>query len=87
MADKVTYNYFLGRKAMFDADLPLAEKSLSYAFRNCPGNSERNKKLILIYLIPVKMFLGHMPSKALLHKYQLDEFVEVSYRNIFTFFV
>lgn len=23
MADKVTYNYFLGRKAMFDADLPL----------------------------------------------------------------
>ncbi|XGW23909.1 hypothetical protein V3C99_005820 [Haemonchus contortus] len=77
MADKVTYNYFLGRKAMFDADLPLAEKSLSYAFRNCPAECLSNKRLVLIYLIPVKMFLGHMPTAQLLHKYQLDEFVDV----------
>ncbi|VDM53321.1 unnamed protein product [Angiostrongylus costaricensis] len=77
MADKVTYNYFLGRKAMFDADLPLAEKSLSYAFRNCPSECLSNKRLVLIYLIPVKMFLGHMPTAQLLHKYQLDEFHDV----------
>ncbi|KAJ1363880.1 hypothetical protein KIN20_023839 [Parelaphostrongylus tenuis] len=77
MADKVTYNYFLGRKAMFDANLPLAEKSLSYAFRNCPAECLSNKRLVLIYLIPVKMFLGHMPTAHLLHKYQLDEFHDV----------
>ncbi|WKX87959.1 hypothetical protein Q1695_007959 [Nippostrongylus brasiliensis] len=77
MADKVTYNYFLGRKAMFDSDLPLAEKSLSYAFRNCPADCVSNKRLVLIYLIPVKMFLGHMPTAQLLHKYQLDEFYDV----------
>ncbi|CAI4228604.1 unnamed protein product [Auanema sp. JU1783] len=77
MADKVTYKYFLGRKAMFDSDLPLAEESLSYAFRNCPPESMTNKRLILIYLIPVKMFLGHMPSPFLLHKYQLDDFHDV----------
>ncbi|EPB69246.1 hypothetical protein ANCCEY_11660 [Ancylostoma ceylanicum] len=77
MADKVTYNYFLGRKAMFDADLPLAEKSLSYAFRNCPADCLSNKRLVLIYLIPVKMFLGHMPTAELLQKYQLEEFHDV----------
>uniref|UniRef100_A0A8R1DGT8 PCI domain-containing protein 2 homolog n=3 Tax=Caenorhabditis japonica TaxID=281687 RepID=A0A8R1DGT8_CAEJA len=77
MADKVAYNYFLGRKAMFDADLNLAEKSLLYAFRNCPAESMSNKRKILIYLIPVKMFLGHMPTFALLHEYRLDEFQEV----------
>ncbi|EGT52063.1 hypothetical protein CAEBREN_31878 [Caenorhabditis brenneri] len=77
MADKVAYNYFLGRKAMFDADLNLAEKSLLYAFRNCPAESMSNKRKILIYLIPVKMFLGHMPTASLLHQYKLDEFQEV----------
>ncbi|CAB3403600.1 unnamed protein product [Caenorhabditis bovis] len=77
MADKVTYNYFLGRKAMFDADLTLAEKSLTYAFNNCPPEAFANKRKVLIYLIPVKMFLGHMPTEALLKKYQLDEFMEV----------
>ncbi|VDD91931.1 unnamed protein product [Enterobius vermicularis] len=74
MADKVTYNYYLGRKAMFDSDLVLAEKSLSYAFRNCLPDCTRNKRLILMYLIPVKMFLGHMPSSDLLKKYQLEQF-------------
>ncbi|CAD6188260.1 unnamed protein product [Caenorhabditis auriculariae] len=77
MADKVTYNYYLGRKAMFDADLPLAEKSLNYAFRNCPRDCMSNKRRVLIYLIPVKMFLGHMPTHRLLHDYKLDEFEEV----------
>lgn len=76
-----------------------AEKALTYAFRNCPQDHEHNKKLILVYLIPVKvsllisfafyiyiqqlnllqMFLGHMPRAELLHKYQLDSFIEVSF--------
>uniref|UniRef100_A0A915PKL6 PCI domain-containing protein 2 homolog n=1 Tax=Setaria digitata TaxID=48799 RepID=A0A915PKL6_9BILA len=77
MADKVTYKYYLGRKAMFDSDLSLSEKSLSYAFRNCPSHCARNKRLILIYLVPVKMFLGHMPSIDLLKRYQLQQFATV----------
>lgn len=36
-----------------------------------------NKRKILIYLIPVKMFLGHMPTSQLLHEYRLDEFQDV----------
>ncbi|PAV89038.1 hypothetical protein WR25_14974 isoform B [Diploscapter pachys] len=77
MADKVSFNYFLGRKAMFDAKLALAESSLLYAFRNCPPEYVENKRRILIYLIPVKMFLGQMPKKELLHKYELDQFVQI----------
>ncbi|MCP9264889.1 PCI domain-containing protein 2 [Dirofilaria immitis] len=77
MADKVTYKYYLGRKAMFDSDLSLSEESLSYAFRNCPSHCARNKRLILIYLIPVKMFLGHMPSVELLKRYELQQFATV----------
>jgi len=77
MADKVTYKYYLGRKAMFDSDLPLADSSLSYAFRNCPSENARNKRLILMYLIPVKMFLGQMPTAGLLKKYQLTQFSKV----------
>ncbi|KAH7700724.1 Proteasome component (PCI) domain containing protein [Aphelenchoides avenae] len=77
MADKVTYNYYLGRKAMFDSDLQRAEECLSHAFRNCPNQYKRNKRLILAYLIPVKMFLGHMPTQELLQKYELLEFCQV----------
>ncbi|VDM36404.1 unnamed protein product [Toxocara canis] len=77
MADKVTYNYYLGRKAMFDSDLALSERSLSYAFRNCPMECKNNKRLILMYLIPVKMFLGHMPTTALLKQFQLEQFLVV----------
>ncbi|VDN60165.1 unnamed protein product [Dracunculus medinensis] len=74
MSDKITYKYYLGRKAMFDSDLKLSEHSLSYAFRNCPAECHRNKRLILMYLIPVKMFLGHMPTIQLLIQYQLEQF-------------
>uniref|UniRef100_A0A915D7T3 PCI domain-containing protein 2 homolog n=1 Tax=Ditylenchus dipsaci TaxID=166011 RepID=A0A915D7T3_9BILA len=77
MADKITYNYFLGRKAMFDMDLALSEKSLSFAFKHCPGSHVRNKRFILMYLIPVKMFLGHMPTLHLLQFYNLEQFSTV----------
>ncbi|KAI1716374.1 PCI domain-containing protein [Ditylenchus destructor] len=76
-ADKITYNYFLGRKAMFDMDLSLSEKSLSFAFENCPSSHKRNKRAILMYLIPVKMFLGHMPTAQLLSFYNLEQFLSV----------
>uniref|UniRef100_A0A914WLA5 PCI domain-containing protein 2 homolog n=1 Tax=Plectus sambesii TaxID=2011161 RepID=A0A914WLA5_9BILA len=78
MSEKVTYKYYIGRKAMFDSDLTTAEQALSYAFRNCPSDCARNKRLILMYLIPVKMFLGHMPSERLLEMYNLMQFSDVA---------
>ncbi|KAF1574102.1 UNVERIFIED_CONTAM: hypothetical protein FQV16_0000891, partial [Eudyptes robustus] len=76
-ADKVIYNYYVGRKAIFDNNLELAEESLSYAFKNCPQNCSSNKKLILLYLIPVKMFLGVVPTQQLLETYDLSCFKQL----------
>ena len=62
---------------MFDSEFKEAENYLSYAFEHCHKSSQGNKKHILTYLIPVKMLLGHMPSKEVLQKYDLMQFDEV----------
>uniref|UniRef100_A0A8B9GC12 PCI domain-containing protein 2 n=1 Tax=Amazona collaria TaxID=241587 RepID=A0A8B9GC12_9PSIT len=77
MAQRVTYRYYVGRKAMFDSDFKQAEEYLSFAFEHCHRSSQKNKRMILIYLLPVKMLLGHMPTVQLLKKYDLLQFTEV----------
>lgn len=57
MAQRVTYKYYVGRKAMFDSDYKPAEEYLSFSFQHCHRSSQRNKRMILIYLLPVKMLL------------------------------
>lgn len=37
--------------------LPAAEEYLSFAFEHCHRSSQKNKRMILIYLLPVKMLL------------------------------
>ncbi|CAD0197514.1 unnamed protein product [Chrysodeixis includens] len=74
LAQQITYRYFVGRKAMFDSDYRSADEYLAFAFQNCHRNSLRNKRLILTYLVPVKMLLGFMPAKHLLQKYDLLQF-------------
>ncbi|MEE6470632.1 hypothetical protein FKM82_009016 [Ascaphus truei] len=78
MAQRVTFKYYVGRKAMFDSDFKKAEEYLSFAFENCHRSSQKNKRMILIYLLPVKMLLGHMPTIQLLKKYDLMQFAEVT---------
>jgi hypothetical protein len=76
-AQKVTYAYYVGRLAVFDDDYARAEKNLSYAFEHCSKNTPRNKKLVLRYLVPVKLILGKKPTVRLLEKYRLDEYKTV----------
>ncbi|XP_026864585.1 PCI domain-containing protein 2 isoform X1 [Electrophorus electricus] len=78
MAQRVTYKYYVGRKAMFDSDFKLAEDYLSFSFQHSHRSCQRNKRLILIYLLPVKMLLGHMPTNQLLRKYDLLQFADVT---------
>uniref|UniRef100_A0A6I8RNS2 PCI domain-containing protein 2 n=1 Tax=Xenopus tropicalis TaxID=8364 RepID=A0A6I8RNS2_XENTR len=78
MAQRVTYKYYVGRKSMFDSDFKKAEEYLSFAFEHCHRSSQKNKRMILIYLLPVKMLLGHMPAIQLLKKYDLMQFAEVT---------
>jgi len=70
----VTYRYYVGRKYMFDYNFQEAEEYLRYAFEHCDMRRKRNKRLILMYLIPVKMLLGQMPIPSLLEKYDLQQF-------------
>lgn len=41
-----------------------AEEYLSYSFDHCHRSSQKNKRMILIYLLPVKMLLVRTPSSS-----------------------
>ncbi|XP_018400553.1 PREDICTED: PCI domain-containing protein 2 [Cyphomyrmex costatus] len=77
LAQQITYKFFVGRKAMFDSDYKIADEYLTYAFEHCHIQCSKNKRLILTYLVPVKMLLGYMPKQHLLEKYNLMEFWEL----------
>lgn len=70
VSQKVTYKFYLGRLAVFDEHYEEAEEALTYALRYCHVAAEKNKALILKYLIPVGLLLGRLPSSKLVQKYQ-----------------
>mmetsp|Transcript_17904 Transcript_17904/g.41045 ORF Transcript_17904/g.41045 Transcript_17904/m.41045 type:complete len:332 (+) Transcript_17904:428-1423(+) len=74
MADMVTYRYYIGRLSMFEDQHVSAETNLEYALQHCHKGAKENKKRILKYLVPVKMYQGRLPSTHLLDKYGLEEF-------------
>ncbi|KAK3585965.1 hypothetical protein CHS0354_038509 [Potamilus streckersoni] len=78
LSQLVTFRYYVGRKAMFDSDFKSADEYLTFAFERCHHAIKKNKRLILIYLIPVKMLLGQMPKPGLLEKYDLMAFADVA---------
>lgn len=78
LAQQITYKYFVGRKAMFDSNFKMADEYLSFAFQNCHRSFKKNKRLILIYLIPVKMLLGFIPKKEVLERYNVLQFYDLS---------
>lgn len=78
LAQQITYKYFVGRKAMFDSDYKTADEYLSYAFNHCHKKFPKNKRLILIYLVPVKMLLGYMPKREMLERYDVLQFHELA---------
>mmetsp|Transcript_18561 Transcript_18561/g.45686 ORF Transcript_18561/g.45686 Transcript_18561/m.45686 type:complete len:422 (+) Transcript_18561:44-1309(+) len=73
LSQLVTYNFFKGRLSMFDNDFESAASELLFAFENCSSKYKKNKKLILLYLVPVQLRLGRFPPKALLEKYDLSD--------------
>ncbi|XP_062540018.1 PCI domain-containing protein 2 homolog isoform X2 [Armigeres subalbatus] len=78
LAQRITYKYFAGRKAMFDSEYKNADEYLSFAFERCPRKFTKNKRLILTYLVPVKMLLGYMPRKEILERYNMLQFYELT---------
>ncbi|KAL1447836.1 hypothetical protein WDU94_012368 [Cyamophila willieti] len=77
LSQLITYKYYVGRKAMFDSEYDKANEYLTFAFQRCHKASKKNKRLILIYLVPVKMLLGFMPTRDLLERYNLLQLWDV----------
>ena len=75
MGEMVTYRYFVGRLNMFEDQYDEAEGNLDYALQHCHKAAIKNKRLILTYLVPVKLLRGRLPTTHLLQKYSLHEFV------------
>ncbi|XP_038998826.1 enhanced ethylene response protein 5-like [Hibiscus syriacus] len=75
--DKVTYMYYTGRLEVFNENFPAADQKLSYALTHCSPLRESNIRMILKYLIPVKLSLGILPETSLLEKYNLLEYNNV----------
>mmetsp|Transcript_61688 Transcript_61688/g.144713 ORF Transcript_61688/g.144713 Transcript_61688/m.144713 type:complete len:410 (+) Transcript_61688:31-1260(+) len=73
----VTFYFFWGKYLVFDHNLQGADEKLTWAFNNCPEKALANRRRILLYLVPCKLRLGVLPTQALLHKYDLDVFVDV----------
>ncbi|KAG6662059.1 enhanced ethylene response protein 5 [Carya illinoinensis] len=75
--DKVTYMYYTGRLEVFNENFPAADHKLSYALMHCNPHCEANIRMILKYLIPVKLSMGILPKDWLLEKYKLVEYRDV----------
>eukprot|EP00435_Cladocopium_sp_Y103_P032012 s1287_g8.t1 len=73
----VTFYFFWGKYLVFDHNLQGADEKLTWAFNNCPERALANRRRILLYLVPCKLRLGVLPTQELLHKYDLDVFVDV----------
>ncbi|KAE9448768.1 hypothetical protein C3L33_19327, partial [Rhododendron williamsianum] len=74
---KVTYMYYTGRLEVFNENFPAADHKLSYALTYCNPHREANIRMILKYLIPVKLSIGILPMISLLEKYNLVEYSNV----------
>ena len=78
LADRVTYSYYLGRRDLFASQYAQADTNLSFALQHCHKASELNKRLILIYLVPVKLLRGQLPSSEMLRAHGLPEFIDIA---------
>lgn len=78
MSWRVTHAYLYGRFYIYKNEPQLARPHLKFAFQNCQPDLPKNRKKILKFLIPVEMNLYNFPSKQLLTKYQLTEYMDIS---------
>ncbi|XP_042056913.1 enhanced ethylene response protein 5-like isoform X2 [Salvia splendens] len=75
--DKVTYMYYTGRLEVYNENFLAADHKLSYALTHCCTKKEANIRMILKYLVPVKLSIGILPKASLLEKFNLNEYKDV----------
>jgi hypothetical protein len=72
-----TYNFYLGRLLIFDGNYKKAQEALVYSFEKFPKRAWKNKRLILLYLIPIQAMFSKFPKPRLLQKYNLPQFADI----------
>ncbi|KAG9455701.1 hypothetical protein H6P81_000209 [Aristolochia fimbriata] len=75
--DKVTYMYYTGRLEVYNENFLSADQKLTYSLKHCNPRREANVRMILKYLIPVKLSLGILPTNMLLEKHNLLEYADI----------
>jgi hypothetical protein len=73
-SEVTTFYYYSGRLSLYELKLTDANKILSNAFNLCKDNHFMNKRLLLEYLVPLKLFEGVLPSEYILKKYNLEQY-------------
>ncbi|KAH8096699.1 hypothetical protein BXZ70DRAFT_330493 [Cristinia sonorae] len=66
---QVTYRYYIGMLSFLNEDLAKSEQELTLAFYHCHIGAKTNLERILTYLIPLRIFRGHLPSRELLDRF------------------
>ncbi|KAF9462068.1 hypothetical protein BDZ94DRAFT_1262346 [Collybia nuda] len=77
---QVTYRYYLGMLSFLNEEYSKAEQELTLAFYHCHIDSHSNQERILIYLLPLRILKGHLPSPELMNRFPLLQ-------NLFTPFI
>ncbi|KAF8607001.1 hypothetical protein BDV93DRAFT_604299 [Ceratobasidium sp. AG-I] len=68
-ADQVTYKYYVGLINFLNENHKTAEEDLTFAFYNCHRDAERNRELVLTYLLPLRLCRGILPSETLFARF------------------
>ncbi|WFD03756.1 COP9 signalosome (CSN) subunit [Malassezia obtusa] len=63
-AERVTFDYYVGRLAFLDEDYTTAETRLAAALGAAPARATRHIERILVYLIAVRLLRGVRPREA-----------------------
>lgn len=74
IAQQVEFKFYEGKFYLYENNLDMAYESLVTAFEKSYKDSLRNKKVILKYLIPLRILHGKYPTRELLDKYELQEY-------------
>lgn len=74
VAHQITFNYYVGRLAIFDENYAKAVGTLTEALRHCPCDAHGNRKKLLKYLVPTQLLMGRLPKDSLLQDYGLHQY-------------
>jgi len=75
VSQRVTYKFFVGRLSVFNDEYDQADVDLTYALKHCTKKNTKNKRAILLYLVPVRLLRGSLPKPALLTKHNLPNYI------------